>query len=66
MREEKRRRLEGKGWKVGSVKEFLRLPDEEGANVELKLRLAENLRERRRRLRITQMELARALRSRRG
>lgn len=60
MREEKRRRLEAKGWKIGGVKEFLRLSDEEAAYIELKLRLAQNLRDRRR---ITQVELARTLKS---
>lgn len=63
MREEKRRRLEAKGWKVGSTQEFLRLTDEEAAYIELKLRLAENLRERRRRARLTQVDLARLLKS---
>ena len=63
MREEKRRRLEAKGWKVGSVKEFLQLSDEEAAYIELKLRLAESLRDRRQRRHITQVELARALKS---
>jgi len=27
MREEKRKRLEAKGWKVGSVRDFLNLPE---------------------------------------
>ncbi len=63
MREKKRRRLEAKGWKIGGVKEFLRLSGEEAAYIELKLRLAQNLRDRRRRRRITQVELARTLKS---
>src|SRR2546428_14025181 len=63
MRDEKRRRLEAKGWKVGTAKDFLGLSDEEVAYVELKLRLADSLRNRRRRRRITQMALAKALRS---
>ncbi len=63
MREEKRRRLEAKGWKVGDTKEFLRLTDEEAAYIELKLRLAESLREQRRRRRLTQVDLARLLKS---
>ncbi len=56
MRKEKRKTLEAKGWKVGSVKEFLQLSDEEAAYIELKLRLAESLRERRQRRHITQAE----------
>lgn len=63
MREEKRRKLEAKGWKVGSTQEFLRLTDEEAAYIELKLRLAESLRERRWRRGLTQVDLARLLKS---
>ena len=63
MREEKRRRLERKGWKVGSVKEFLHLSPEEAAYIELKLRLADGLREHRRRRQLTQMEMARMVKS---
>ena len=43
MRENKKKRLEAKGWKVGSVKEFLRLSDEESAYIDLKMRLADGL-----------------------
>ena len=63
MREEKRRRLEARGWKVGSAQEFLRLSDEEAAYIDLKVRLASSLRERRQRRRLTQADLARVLRS---
>ena len=63
MREEKKRRLEAKGWKIGGVKEFLRLSDEESAYIELKTRLAEGLRERRQRTRLSQTDLARMLKS---
>ncbi len=63
MREEKKRRLEAKGWKIGSAKEFLRRTDEESAYVELKIRLAESLRERRKRSRLSQAELAKVLKS---
>ena len=63
MRDEKRRRLEAKGWRVGTTKEFLRLSDEEVAYVELKLRLAESLKARRLRRRVTQVGLAKSLRS---
>ncbi len=58
MREEKRRLLARKGWKVGSVKDFLNLSAEEAAYVELRLKLANGLRERRQRRRLTQVELA--------
>ncbi len=63
MRKEKRRRLEARGWKVGTAQEFLRLSDEEAAYVELKLRLAIGLREWRRRRNLTQAELAKRLQS---
>ncbi|HEX9819744.1 MAG TPA: helix-turn-helix domain-containing protein [Methylomirabilota bacterium] len=63
MREEKRRRLEAKGWKVGTAQEFLRLNPEEAAYVELKLRLAMGLREWRQRRRLTQADLAKRLQS---
>lgn len=61
MRETKRRRLEARGWKVGSAKDFLGLTDREAAYIELKLRLAASLRDHRRRRRLTQMDLARLL-----
>jgi len=63
MREEKKRRLEAKGWRIGDAKEFLQLSDEESAYIDLKMRLAEGLRERRRRNRLSQVELARMLKS---
>lgn len=63
VREEKRRRLEVKGWKVGTTREFLRLSAEEAAYVELKVRLAMGLREWRQRRRLTQADLAKRLQS---
>ena len=63
MREEKRRRQEARGWKVGTAREFLRLTAEEAAYVELKVRLAMGLREWRRRRDLTQSELAKRLQS---
>jgi len=58
VREGKRRRLEAKGWKVCSAKDFLRLTEEEAAYIEVKLRLAASLRRRREHRRLTQAELA--------
>ncbi len=63
MRENKRRRLKARGWKVGSAKDFLGLNDQEAAFIEVKLRLASSLRDLRRRRRLTQIDLARVLRS---
>ena len=40
MRKQKKKRLELKGWKVGTVKEFLGLSTEQSAYIELKIKLA--------------------------
>ena len=63
MREDKKRRLKAKGWKVGGAKEFLQLTDEESAYIDLKMRLADGLRNRRKRTHLSQVQLARVLRS---
>lgn len=63
MRDDKRRRLEAKGWRVGSAKEFLGLSDQEAEYIELKLKLAESLREKRRQRRMGQTDLAKLVRS---
>jgi DNA-binding XRE family transcriptional regulator len=63
VRDEKRRRLEAKGWRIGSAQEFLRLSPEEAAYIDLKMRLAIGLHERRRRRRLTQADLAKRLQS---
>lgn len=63
MREEKKKRLAARGWKVGDTAEFLGLTPEETAYVELKMRLADGLRVHRRRRRLTQGELARRVKS---
>jgi DNA-binding XRE family transcriptional regulator len=57
MDEEKKKRLEAKGWKVGTVAEFLELTPEEAMLVEIKLALSRHLKERRQNL-MTQSELA--------
>ena len=63
MRENKKKRLKARGWKVGSAKDFLGLSDQEAAFIELKLRLASSLRGLRQRRGLTQIDLARVLRS---
>jgi DNA-binding XRE family transcriptional regulator len=63
MNTAKKRRLESKGWKVGTAREFLNLSAEEAAYVELKLALSKNLQEYRRQKGLTQEELARRLKS---
>ncbi|MBI5473964.1 MAG: helix-turn-helix transcriptional regulator [Ignavibacteriae bacterium] len=63
MKSAKRRRLEAKGWKFGTVQEFLNLSEEEAAYIELKLALSKSLQEARRKKNLTQHELARRLKS---
>jgi DNA-binding XRE family transcriptional regulator len=63
VRDGKRRRLEAKGWKVGSAKDLLKLSDEESDYIDLKLRLASSLRARRQRRNLTQAGLAKLLES---
>jgi len=57
----KQRRLEARGWQIGTVREFLDLSAEEAALVEMKLRLSGALRARRTTLRLSQTALARRL-----
>lgn len=63
MREDKRKRLEAKGWKLGAAREFLALSPDEASFIELKLQLAEGLRKHRLRRRMTQAQVARMVRS---
>ena len=63
MRENKRKRLGAKGWKVGTTKGFLGLSREEETFIELRLKLAEGLRKRRVRSQLTQVDLAKAVQS---
>ena len=59
MNTEKRRKLEGAGWRVGDVREFLELTPGEAEFVEIKLSLARRLREMREERNWTQAEFAR-------
>ena len=63
MRKQKQKRLEAKGWKVGTVKQFLGLSDEESAYIELKIKLAAGLRQRRQQKGLSQSDLAAKLQS---
>jgi plasmid maintenance system antidote protein VapI len=62
MNKAKRERLEAKGWKVGTVAEFLELTPEESALIEIKLALSRDLRERRQN-QMTQAALANKIHS---
>lgn len=63
MNKSKKTKLMNRGWKVGSVEEFLDLSEEEAAYIEMKLALSEKLRKRRIRKKITQAEFARLIHS---
>jgi len=63
VRSTKRDRLEKKGWKVGSAEEFLELSPEEAAYIEMKLRLSEGLRRKRKRRKLSQVQLAELIQS---
>src|SRR4030067_1969839 len=63
MKTVKKKQLEAKGWKVGTVAEFLQLSSEESTYIEMKLVLSKNLQERRKEKSLTQEQLARLLRS---
>ena len=63
MRDAKRKRLESKGWKIGTAKDFLGLSPEESVFIEMKLDLADSLRTHREDLNLTQVELAKLVKS---
>jgi DNA-binding XRE family transcriptional regulator len=63
MRASKKAKLTSRGWKVGDAQEFLDLTAEEAALIELRLKLAEGLKARRKRKRLTQHDLAAAVQS---
>lgn len=58
MKAAKRKKLESKGWKVGSVEDFLELSSEEVAYIEMKLSLSNSLKERRAKEKLSQVEVA--------
>jgi ribosome-binding protein aMBF1 (putative translation factor) len=63
MQETKRKKLEAKGWRIGTPKDFLGMSEEEEAYVNLRLKLAEGLKARRQSRGITQVGLARTIKS---
>lgn len=63
MKSSKRAKLAGHGWSVGSTQDFLKLSDAEAALVELRLALSRSLKTWRRRRGLSQMDLARRLKS---
>lgn len=59
----KKRRLEAKGWKFGTTKEFLHLTPEDEGYIEMKLALADALEKKRKDQHLTQKQLAEMLKS---
>jgi len=63
MQDTKRKKLQGKGWRIRTPKDLLGLSDEEEAYINLRLNLAEGLKERRQSRGITQVGLAKTINS---
>jgi DNA-binding XRE family transcriptional regulator len=61
MKPEKKRRLEEKGWRVGSAEDFLELTPDEVAMVELRLKLADAVKLLRKDKHLTQTQLAKLM-----
>lgn len=61
MDQQKRKKLESGGWRIGGAEKFLGLEPAEAALVELRLALSEELREQRTRRGWTQVQLARKI-----
>ena len=63
MNKNKQKKLEAKGWKIGSASEFLNLSPQETALIEMKLSLSRSLKERRTKQRLSQEGLAKLIKS---
>jgi len=63
MNDTKRKKLSAAGWKTGSTAEFLELSPEESAYIDMRLKLADALRQRRKKRHLTQIQVAKLLRS---
>ena len=63
MDKRKKKNLESKGYKVGSVEEFLGMSAEESEYIELKLALSDALAQRRKKSNLTQAQLSKMLKS---
>ena len=63
MDKRKKKDFESKGYKVGSVEEFLGLSTDESEYIELKLALSQALAKRRKQIKLTQAQLAKMLKS---
>ena len=63
MRADKRKELEATGWTVGDVSDFLGLTPEESAYIDMKISLGNALRKRRKSQQISQVALAKRVKS---
>ena len=63
MKQSKRKKLEAKGWKIGTAADFLELTPEEEAFIEMKMSLSKSLKEMRKRKRLSQIDLAKLIKS---
>jgi DNA-binding XRE family transcriptional regulator len=63
MKAAKRRKLEQAGWQVGSVDDFLDLSTSEAAYIAMKIDLGDSLKQRRIKNKLSQVELAKLVRS---
>ena len=61
MKQSKRKKLEAKGWKIGTAADFLELAPEEEAFIEMKMSLSQSLKEMRKRL--SQIAFAKLIKS---
>lgn len=63
MNEAQRKKLEAKGWRIGSAQDFLELSDADAAFIEFKLKLAQSLRAKRLKKRMGQFQVAKMIHS---
>lgn len=63
MKQTKRKKLEAKGWKVGTAADFLELTLEEETFIEMKMSLSQSLKEMRKRKRMSQVAFAKLIKS---
>ena len=63
MKQSKRKKLEAKGWKVGSAADFLNLSPEEELFIDMKLSLSHSLKELRIRKHMSQVDFAKLIKS---
>ena len=63
MKQNKRKKLEAKGWEIGTAADFLELTPEEESFIEMKMSLSQSLKEMRKRKRLSQIAFAKLIKS---